>query len=120
MRILGQNSGFTLIEVVLIIVIMGIMATVAMKTLEPAMDQSRIDATLREMEKLSEAIIGDKNLISGGSRSDFGYVGDVGALPPDLDALVSNPGGYSTWNGPYIISDFLENASDYKEDAWGR
>jgi prepilin-type N-terminal cleavage/methylation domain-containing protein len=119
MRRINKNSGFTLIEVVLIIVIMGIIATVAMKTMEPAMDQSRIDATLREMEIMSQAIIGNKNLISDGIRSDFGYVGDVGALPPNLDALVSNPGSYATWRGPYIMSDFLENPDDYKEDAWG-
>jgi hypothetical protein len=68
---------------------------------------------------MSQAIIGNKNLISDGIRSDFGYVGDVGALPPNLDALVSNPGSYATWRGPYIMSDFLENPDDYKEDAWG-
>jgi general secretion pathway protein G len=119
MRRFNKNSGFTLIEVVLIIVIMGIIATVAMRTMEPTMDQNRIDATLQEMEVLSQAIIGNKNLISDGIRSDFGYLGDIGALPPDLDALVSNPGDYTTWKGPYIVSDFLENPEDYKKDAWG-
>jgi len=119
MRRFNKDTGFTLIEVVLIIVIMGILATVAMKTMQPAVDQSRIDSTVREMEILAQAVIGNKNLISDGVRSDFGYVGDVGSMPPDLDALVSNPGGYATWRGPYIMNDFLENADDYKEDGWG-
>jgi len=115
-----KNSGFTLIEVVLIIVIMGILATVAMKTMGPAVERTRIDSTIREMDMLAQAITGNSDLISDGHRSDFGYVGDLGGLPPDLDALAANPGDYATWRGPYILSDFLENPGDFKEDAWGR
>lgn len=114
-----NNKGFTLIEVVLIIVIMGIIATVAMRTMQPALDQSRNDATLREMQIISQAIIGNENLIAEGIRSDFGYVGDIGSLPPNLDALVFNPDSYEAWRGPYIADDFLENQDDYKKDAWG-
>jgi len=117
--IYNLRGGFTLIELVLILVIMGIIATIAMKSLEPAIDQSRADATMEEMNVLAQAIIGNKNLVSDGIRSDFGYVGDVGALPPNLDALAVNPGGYSTWDGPYVLNDFVENPDDFKEDAWG-
>ena len=46
-------------------------------------------------------------------------MGDVGALPPSLDALVTNPGGYATWSGPYIQTSFTEIVDDYKKDAWG-
>lgn len=109
-----------MIEVVLIIVIMGILATVAMKTMGPAVEQTRIDSTIREMDMLAQAITGNSDLISDGHRSDFGYVGDVGALPPDLDALAANPGDYATWKGPYILSDFVEDPGDFKEDAWAR
>jgi general secretion pathway protein G len=113
------SAGFTLIELALIIVIIGIVATIAMKSMEPAIDQSRFDATVEETDVLAQAIIGNRNLVSDGKRSDFGYVGDVGALPPNLDALVTNPGGYSTWDGPYVLNDFVENPDDFKEDAWG-
>ncbi len=57
--------------------------------------------------------------VAGGIRSDFGYVGDVGAFPPDLDALVANPGGYSTWNGPYLPPEFLGDSEGFKTDEWG-
>jgi type II secretory pathway pseudopilin PulG len=113
------EAGFTLIELVLIIVIIGIVATIAMRSMQPAVDQSRVDATMKEMEALAEAIVGNSDLVSDGMRSDFGYVGDVGTLPPSLDALVSNPGGYGTWKGPYLLNDFVENPNDFKEDAWG-
>ena len=114
-----KEKAFTLIELVLIIVIIGIVATIAMKSMQPAIDRSRFESTTREMESLAQAIIGDPNQVQDGIRTDFGYVGDIGALPPNLDALTANPGGFSTWDGPYIQSDFVENADDYKKDAWG-
>lgn len=114
-----KEKAFTLIELVLIIVIIGIVATIAMKSMQPAIDRSRFEATTREMELLAQAIVGDPNQVQDGIRTDFGYVGDVGGLPPNLDALATNPGGYSTWDGPYIRSDFVENADDYKKDGWG-
>ena len=114
-----REKAFTLIEMVLIIVIIGIVATVALKSIQPAIDQARFEATTQEMELLAQAIVGDPNQVQDGIRADFGYVGDIGALPPNLDALATNPGGYSTWRGPYIQSDFVENADDYKKDAWG-
>jgi type II secretory pathway pseudopilin PulG len=114
-----EKKAFTLIEMVLIIVIIGIVGTIAMKSIQPAIDRSRFEATTREMDLLVQAITGDRNQIQDGIRTDFGYVGDIGSLPPNLDALVANPGGYSTWGGPYIQNDFVEDADDYKKDAWG-
>lgn len=113
-----KEQGFTLIEVVLVIVILGILSTVAIRGLTITVNKGRFDATTAEMEKLARAIAGDERLVSGGFRTDFGYVGDVGALPPNLDALVTNPGSYSTWEGPYFQVDFTENPEDYKRDAW--
>ncbi|MCH9032825.1 MAG: type II secretion system protein GspG [candidate division Zixibacteria bacterium] len=111
--------GFTLGEIVIVIVIIGILATVALRTMSGAVDNSRHQEALEELELLSEAIIGNPELVSGGVRTDFGYVGDVGALPTSLDNLVTNPGGYATWNGPYIRYDFNEDANDFKTDPWG-
>jgi general secretion pathway protein G len=121
MKTLQRNSekGFTLIEVLLVIIVIGIMAAVAFKSMDVALDNSRWDATTQEMERLSWAIAGNPDLFANGVRSDFGYVGDVGSLPPNLDALVTNPGGYATWRGPYIRNDFNQNPNDFKTDAWG-
>ncbi|MCP4581915.1 MAG: hypothetical protein GY839_09865, partial [candidate division Zixibacteria bacterium] len=88
-----------------------------MKSMKPSEDSSREAKTRAEMEQIKSAIIGDESLVEGGFRSDYGYVGDIGSLPTNLDALVTDP-GYSTWDGPYIISDFNENSEDYKRDAW--
>jgi prepilin-type N-terminal cleavage/methylation domain-containing protein len=119
MKSLGKNEGFTLVELILVIIIVGIVASVAFKSMLPAVKSAREEATMMEMENLARAIVGNPGLVSDGIRTDFGYVGDIGSLPPDLDALVVNPGGYSTWKGPYIMSGFVEDPDDYKKDAWG-
>ncbi|MDF1544887.1 MAG: prepilin-type N-terminal cleavage/methylation domain-containing protein [bacterium] len=117
---INKTSGFTLIEIVIAIVIAGILATVAMRSLKPITETARIEETKREMTRLEYAIIGNPELNNNGVRSNFGYVGDVGSLPPSLDALTSNPGGYGSWNGPYISSRFVQMADDFKKDAWSQ
>jgi len=113
-----RNRGYTLIELVLVVAIIGILASIAAQSLISSTDRERFDTTVEEMDGIARAIVGDERLVSGGIRTDFGYVGDIGALPPDLDALMSNPGGYATWSGPYFRNDFVENTNGYKKDAW--
>jgi len=114
-----QSRGFSLIELIVIIVVLGILASVAMQSMTASVEDIHRVETEREMDMLAEAIVGNASLYSGGSRSDFGYVGDIGAFPPDLQALSQNPGGYATWNGPYLPAGFLEDTVGYRLDAWG-
>lgn len=113
------QRGFTFIEVVVVIIILGILLTVATSNIDSALEVSRHQEAEKELTALSHAIAGNPELISAGMRSDFGYVGDVGALPGSLTDLVTAPGGYATWSGPYIRDDFVENTSDYVTDPWG-
>jgi prepilin-type N-terminal cleavage/methylation domain-containing protein len=110
--------GFTLIEILMAVVIIGILATVAMRSLSGTVERSRIEDTQAEMDLLVTAIAGNPDLYANGLRSDFGYVGDIGAVPSSLDNLVTNP-GLGTWNGPYVTGYFSEDATGYKKDAWG-
>jgi len=112
--------GITLIEVVMVIVIAGILATIALRSAGIVSNTAKVEETKQELDALAFAIVGNPELQNNGVRSDFGYVGDVGAMPPDLDALHSNPGSYSTWNGPYIQNRFSQITDDYKKDAWGK
>jgi hypothetical protein len=102
----------------MVIVILGILSAVAMRAIDGALERSRFEATVEEMDQLVQAMVGNPELFSGGVRTDFGYYGDVGALPPSLDALVTNP-GYATWDGPYISRDFSQDPNGFKTDAWG-
>jgi len=125
-RQLRGDKGFTMIEVILIIVLLGILAAVAVNVITNAASQARFDETRKEMEGLRMAIIGNAELVNEGIRSDFGFVGDIGRLPATLDELV-NQGGLPAWDsttgmgwhGPYIQVNFQENPEDYKKDAWG-
>ncbi|UCG63057.1 MAG: hypothetical protein JSV52_07185 [Candidatus Zixiibacteriota bacterium] len=117
-----QERGISLVEVIIIMVGIAILAAAVMQSMTHSLKQSRERETEREMRMLQIAIAGDPSQMSvaGGARSDFGYVGDVGAFPPDLGALVENPGGYSTWDGPYLPPGFANDGNDFKTDAWGK
>ena len=114
-----NQKGFTLIELVIVIIIMGIVAAVVLQSGRDVYDAAKVEQTKEELNSLAEAMIGNPQLQNNGVRSDFGYIGDIGSIPPNLDALHANPGGYATWNGPYIENRFSQIADDYGNDAWG-
>ncbi|MFH0873011.1 MAG: prepilin-type N-terminal cleavage/methylation domain-containing protein [bacterium] len=121
-----DEAGFTLIEIILVIVLLGLLAAVAANVVTNAAGQARFDETRKEMDRLKLAIIGNPELANEGTRTDFGFVGDIGRLPSTLDELVSqgalpawNSGTGMGWHGPYVKGNFQENPNDYKQDAWG-
>jgi len=114
----NRSSGFTMIEMVVVIVVMGILAAVAVPMIGSVSESAKYAETRQEMEALGAAIRGISDLYNNGTRAGFGYVGDIGALPSNLDALFENPGGFGTWKGPYISNSFREISGDFKTDAW--
>lgn len=116
LRRLASQSGFTLIELVIIMMVVGIIASVATMNLSETVDSAQYEQTKKELDALAIAIAGDPAAYSSGAQADFGYVGDVGSLPPSLTDLVTNP-GYATWDGPYI--EIGNSPNDYRTDAWG-
>jgi prepilin-type N-terminal cleavage/methylation domain-containing protein len=113
-------GGFTLIELVIVIVITGILVTTMIAGIGKVGDGLRFEQARKELDELAIAITGNSALQMNGVRQDFGYVGDIGALPPNLDALVVNPGSYATWRGPYVPERFLQAPADFKTDPWGQ
>lgn len=116
---LTHTDGFTMIEMIVVLVIAAVLVSVAMQAGTRMIESAKVEATRQKIDRLAFAIAGNPSLRNGEIRSDYGYVGDVGALPPNLDALVSNPGSYSTWKGPYIANQFTQATDDYKKDGWG-
>ena len=117
-----EPSGFTLVELVMVIALLGVVAAVAVPKLSGVLEEARRSATLEEMSALRGAIIGDDASVSAGHPVSRGYEGDVGALPSSLADLVTRPGGVAAWdrytqtgwNGPYI-----DSGGGYATDAWG-
>lgn len=104
----------------MVIIISGILVSVALRSVVTVTETGRIEETKQELEALAVALVGNPELENNGVRTDFGYVGDIGALPSGLDSLFNRPtGGYTTWNGPYIKRRFTQITNDYGEDAWG-
>lgn len=115
-------AGYSLIELIVVVIILGILATVSIRALRSSDEVARTARTKAGLDLLAYAIAGNPELISAGSRADFGYVGDIGSLPPNLSALITNPGGYATWAGPYISDQFTlsGSATALFNDAWGK
>lgn len=114
-----NSRGFTLIEVVLVIIIAGILLTVAMRAASSISKTAKIEQTKQEMERLHWAITGNPHLYNSSMRSDFGYLGDVGAVPPNLEALITDP-GLTSWRGPYFFKELRQIAQDHTLDAWNQ
>ncbi|RKX17515.1 MAG: hypothetical protein DRP35_10815, partial [Candidatus Zixiibacteriota bacterium] len=87
-----DQIGISLIEVVLVITIMGILVSVAMNSASQFSETAKIEETKQELDNIAIAITGNSLLNNNGVRTDFGYVGDIGALPNSLDNLNSDPG----------------------------
>jgi prepilin-type N-terminal cleavage/methylation domain-containing protein len=116
-RYLRLRHGFTLVEIVIVVLALGALATVAIPKLGNMIYDSKKSATREEMRILKLAIIGSSD------SKIRGYENDVGSVPPDLTALVTKPSGVADWNrfnrigwnGPYISTD----QNEYLKDAWG-
>ena len=118
-----DRRGFTLVELVIVIVVLGILAAFALPRFGSMSNSSKIAATKEEMVSLKRAIIGNPSAVAGGQYIDRGFEGDVGFAPSRLQDLAIKPDSISAynqltrlgWNGPYIDS----SNGLYLSDAWG-
>jgi len=96
---LDSRSGFTLVEVLLVVAILGILSAIVVANFGNRGKDSREKAT-----RASIAILGT-------SISVFQI--DMGRNPKSLDELVIDP-SIKAWQGPY-----LNNGVEALNDAWG-
>lgn len=93
-----QHAGFTLIEILAVMVIIGLLAVMVAPNLIRQQAGAQRDAAEAQLARLDTAI--------------SGYYLDMNGYPQDLQDLVENPSGRATWNGPYIRGGMLQ-------DPWG-
>jgi len=112
------QSGFTLLEMVLVLFLVGLMASATLMLTEGVEDQAKYDDTKRRMEIMRKAIVGDPTRTVNGGPEISGFVADMGRLPGCVRELLeplqcdgSPLGAWSIdastglgfgWRGPYI------------------
>jgi prepilin-type N-terminal cleavage/methylation domain-containing protein len=115
------RNGVTLLELLIVIMIMGLLAAAALKAYDTSLQSGRFQATRRTLSEITAAIVGNPDLVTHGTRADFGYVGDLGRVPEKLQDLVNMPAGIDTglWRGPYLVNRIAENPKGFETDGWG-
>lgn len=107
-----QNSGFTLFQLVALIVVLGLIATTAVQLVVILTPSTWENEARRELEIIKCAVIGC-------TEGDCGFIGDAGAIPTLLEHLLTDPGIYCNWQGPYLDVGFVDDPLDYLVDPWG-
>lgn len=96
-----RQAGFTLVELLVVMVILGLLASLVLPNFFGQAEKARLKTTKVQISTLSSAL--------------DAFALDVGRYPnggEGLDALVHQPGGLEQWDGPYL-------KRDVPKDAWG-
>jgi general secretion pathway protein G len=99
---LQHDAGFTLLELLVVMVIIGLLVGYVAPNYFSAVGKSEVKATRAQVDALQKALVA--------------YRLDVGAYPSTslgLAALHVKPAGVSNWAGPYL-------SKPVPHDPWGR
>jgi len=97
------SRGFSLIELIVVLVILGLLATVVGPRVMQRLSQGKTEIAKLQIDQLDGAL--------GLFRFD---VGRYPTTAESLQALVDNPSGVQNWSGPYLDKKSLP------KDPWGR
>lgn len=83
------NRGLTLFELVLVLFILAIAATIAVQSLQPVADQARFDNTRETLSNIRNSTV---EIVSNNdrTRSVTGFYADIGRLPTSIAEYTSN------------------------------
>ncbi len=88
-----QGQGFSLIELLVVLVILGLIAGLVVPNILQRAEDANVRAAKAEVQRLSMAV-------------DEFYL-DNGRVPRELRELVERPGNARNWNGPYVNNSNL-------------
>jgi len=106
---LSTPRGFTLIEIILVLILLGIIAAIAVPRYVDLTGAGKRNVTQERMNNIRRAIMGDPTMVVGGRFSQAGFRGDLNQLPNPLSQLTTqgvlpawDKFTRRGWNGPYI------------------
>ena len=146
-RNITRHNGFTLVEILVVMLILVAMASVTIETTSELAFQNRYEVTKDRYEKIKRAIIGRPDVLINGQPDISGFVADMGRLPNNIRELLDQnycsvnrtvdettsgtaeddcnfitPASWVTqnnWNGPYLsITKAVTDAAAFP-DGWG-
>jgi len=113
----SSHHGFTLIEILIVIGIIGILMSVVLPTLNQARDKAQVAAAVVEIDVLKTVfaqLYDDVGKYPNGATSYCRTVSGIPNNEVDLSqataGLVANGSGWANWKGPYVSG---------VEDPWG-
>lgn len=106
---LKHPRGFTLIEIILVLVLLAVLAAIAVPRYVDLTGAGKRNVTQERMNNMRRAIMGDPTANVGGRFSYAGFRGDLNQIPSPLSQLTTQ-GALPAWdkftrrgwNGPYV------------------
>ena len=92
----ADRSGFTLVELLVVVFILSTLALTGLALTETADSQLRFEDTQARLRALKRAVIGDTEPVFDGRRLLSGFVVDNGLLPDSLQTLSLLPDSLQT------------------------
>lgn len=87
---LTQTRGFTLLEMTVVLLLMTLLASVAIRETNGLSFQVRYEQTRERLERIRDAILGNPRQIINGQQAVSGFVADMGRLPDNLRELLQS------------------------------
>jgi general secretion pathway protein G len=98
MKMMKSSQGFSLIELLVVLVILGLIAGLVVPNIMQRGEDAKARAAKAEIQRLSMAV-------------DEFYL-DSGRPPRELRELVERPANARNWNGPYVNASNLVDPWD--------
>jgi len=106
-----KNAGFTLLELVVVVAVMGLISTMAMDVYTDNSNQKRFEATKQRLAEIKFAIIGDPQMRVGSQAVLTGFFNDMGRYPRNLQELTESLTAQNYPNSGLCIKDYIPDDS---------